>query len=142
MYIEKFDCIGDTDDCLTLVDYFYDKGKNELPLSEIFADTGLGRLNWDFHTSPDLEYANSKGWCCEFHYAIDVVTYLAALLLETKKSGWFNLKDQFGGDHRELFVKITATPEEDQALDRVLADFCTIFTGGSSDSTYYYVKLK
>ena len=26
--------------------------------------------------------------------------------------------------------------------DRVLADFRTIFTGGSSDSTYYYVKLK
>mgnify|MGYP003210492548 CR=1 FL=1 len=38
MYIKKYwyNYIGGTDDSLTLVDYLYDKGKTEIPLSEIF----------------------------------------------------------------------------------------------------------
>ena len=125
MYIEKYWCnyLGGTDDSLTLVDYFYDKGRAELSLSEIFSDTGLDKLNWDFHTSPDLEYTNSKGGYYEFHYAIDLVTDLAALILESKKSGGFNLKDLYDGESRNLFVKITTTPEEDQAINRALAEF-------------------
>ena len=58
MYIKKYwyNYIGGTDDSLTLVDYLYDKGKTEIPLSEIFNDTGLSKLNWNFHISPNLEY--------------------------------------------------------------------------------------
>ncbi len=72
MYIEKYwyNYIGGTDDSLTLVDYLYHTGKVELPLSEIFSDTGLGKLNWDFHTSPNLEYTDSEGGCYKFYYAI------------------------------------------------------------------------
>lgn len=120
-----YNYIGGTDDSLTLVDYLYDKGKAELPLSEIFSDTGLGKLNWDFHTSPDLEYTDSEGECHEFYYAIDLATDLAALILESKKSGGFNLKDLFDEENRDLFVKITTTPEEDQAMNGALADFFT-----------------
>ena len=61
MYIKKYwyNYIGGTDDSLTLVDYLYDKGKTEIPLSEIFNDTGLSKLNWNFHISPNLEYIDS-----------------------------------------------------------------------------------
>lgn len=124
MYIEKYWCnyIGGTDDSLTLVDYLYEKGKTELSLSEIFNDTGLSKLNWNFRTSPDLEYT-FEGRCHEFYYAIDLITDLAALILESKKSGGFNIKDLFDGESRELFVKITTTPEENQAINRALEDF-------------------
>ena len=124
MYIEKYWCnyIGGTDDSLTLVDYLYEKGKTELSLSEIFNDTGLSKLNWNFRTSPDLEYT-FEDRCHEFYYAIDLITDLAALILESKKSGGFNIKDLFDEESRELFVKITTTPEENQAINRALEDF-------------------
>ena len=43
MYIEKYwgNYIGGTDDSLTLLEYLADKQKAEIPLSEIFEDTGL-----------------------------------------------------------------------------------------------------
>ncbi len=125
MYIKKYwyNYIGGTDDSLTLADYLYEKGKTELPLSEIFKDTGLDKLNWNFRTSPDLEYTDSGNGCHEFYYAIDLITDLAALILESKKSGGFNLKDLFDDEDRDLFLKITTTPEEDRAMNRALADF-------------------
>jgi len=125
MYIGKYwyNYIGGTDDSLTLADYLYDKGREELPLAEIFADTGLDKLNGNFHTSPGLGYTDSEGMEHAFYYAIDLVTDLAALILESRRSGGFNLKDLFDGEERDRFVRITTTPEEDQALDRALADF-------------------
>ena len=126
MYIKKYwyNYIGGTDDSLTLVDYLYDKGKTEIPLSEIFNDTGFSKLNWNFHISPNLEYIDSEGQCHEFYYAIDLATDLAALILESKKSGGFNIKNLFDGEKRDRFVKIITTPEEDQAMNRALAEFC------------------
>ncbi|MFR3224458.1 MAG: imm68 putative immunity domain-containing protein [Faecalibacterium sp.] len=125
MYIEKYwyNYIGGTDDSLTLVDYIYDKGKNEILLSEIFSDTGLSKLSWNFRTSSNLEYIDSQGKCHDFYYAIDLVTDLAALILESKKSGGFNIKNLFDGETRELFVKIITTSEEDQAINGALAEF-------------------
>ena len=107
-----------------MVDYLYDKGKTEIPLSEIFNDTGLSKLNWNFHISPNLEYIDSEGQCHEFYYAIDLATDLAALILESKKSGGFNIKNLFDGEKRDRFVKIITMPEEDQAMNRALAEFC------------------
>lgn len=126
MYIEKYwaNYIGGTDDSLTLIDYLYDKGKTEISLNEIFNDTGLSRLNWKFHTSPNLEYIDSEGLCYEFYYAIDLVIDLAALILESKKSGGFNIKNLYHGEERDRFIKITTTQEEEQAMNRALADFC------------------
>ena len=125
MYIDKYwyNYIGGTDDSLTLIDYIYDKGQEELSLAEIFADTGLDKLNGDFRSSPELGYIDPDGMEHEFYYAIDLVTDLAALLLESRRSGGFNLKDLFDGDERELFVRITASPEEDKLMNRALADF-------------------
>ena len=72
----------------------YDKGKTEIHLSEIFNDTGLSKLNWNFNISPNLEYIDSEGQCHEFYYAIDLPQrdLIAALILESKKSGGFNIK--------------------------------------------------
>ena len=125
MYIEKYwyHYIGGTDDSLTLVDYLCDKGQAELSLSEIFADTGLDRQHGDFRTSLDLAYTDAEGRSHEFYYAIDLVTDLAALLLESRKSGGVHISDLFDSEDRDLFVKLTAAPEEDQAMNRVLADF-------------------
>ena len=125
MYIEKYwyHYIGGTDDSLTLVDYLCDKGQAELSLSEIFADTGLDRQHGDFRTSLDLAYTDAEGNCHDFCYAIDLVTDLAALLLESSKSGGFRIQDLFEGETRNLFVNVTATPQEAQAMNRALADF-------------------
>lgn len=50
MYIEKYwgNYIGGTDDSLTLLEYLADKQKAEIPLSEIFEDTGLKKTQWGF----------------------------------------------------------------------------------------------
>lgn len=80
--------IGSTDDSLTLLEYLIEKQKTEISLSEIFADTGLDKLNWDFHkTELELGYTNPDGLEYPFYYAIDVVTDLVALMLECKING-------------------------------------------------------
>ncbi|MFR9086050.1 MAG: imm68 putative immunity domain-containing protein [Oscillospiraceae bacterium] len=48
-----YNYISGTDDSLTLVDYLM-TSKTEIPLSEIFNDTGLSKLNWNFHISPNF----------------------------------------------------------------------------------------
>lgn len=125
MYISKYwyNYIGGTDDSLTLVDYLYNKNKTQLTLSEIFADTGLDKLNWDFRTSQNLEYTDSAGMVHDFYYAVNVVTDLAALILESRKSGGFAIKDLFSGEKRNLFLKINTTKDEDEIMNKVLLDF-------------------
>lgn len=74
MAIEKYwgNYIGGTDDSLTLLDYLVGKQKDEIPLREIFADTGLDKLNWNFrNTEVPLEYKDKEGWEHEFDFAID-----------------------------------------------------------------------
>lgn len=128
MYIEnKYwnNYIGDTDDSLTLIDYLADKEKEEISFSEIFSDTGLDKLNWQFRQKDIcLEYKDKTGLACEFYYAIDLITDLAALLLECKMSGSVNLSELYGSDADTLSpVRITATQEELEKLNLALADF-------------------
>ncbi|MCH5271528.1 MAG: hypothetical protein J1E83_12375 [Lachnospiraceae bacterium] len=135
MYIEnKYwnNYIGDTDDSLTLVEYLADKQKEEISLGEIFSDIGLDKLNGDFrkHDDPltvvfsniDSDYDEQY---VEFYYAIDLITDLAALLLECKVSGSVNLCKLFGGDLETAVpdVHITATPEEHELMNKALKDF-------------------
>ena len=125
MYIDKYwyNYIGGTDDSLTLADYLYNKGKEEILLSEIFTDIGLDKLNWDFHTSPELEYTDTDNMEHEFYYAINVVTDLAALILESKISGGFNLKELFDDEEKDRRICIITTPKEDEDMNLALADF-------------------
>lgn len=124
MHIEKYwgNYIGGTDDSLTLLDYLMDKQKSEIPLREIFADTGLDKLKWDFRTSPDLGYADAEGMEHDFYYAIDLVTDLAALMLECSVNGCVSLGELLE-DESGAIVRITFTEEEKSAMNGALACF-------------------
>ena len=59
----------------------------------------------------------------DFHFAIDVVTDLAAILLECSVSGSVNLQDLDEYNTPARRIRITATPEEHDAMNKALADF-------------------
>lgn len=125
MYIEKYwgNYIGGTDDSLTLLDYLTDKQRSEIALSEIFADTGLDKQDWDFRKTIEwLQYTDQNGMEHEFYYAIDLVTDLAALMLECSVNGSVPLGALLDNDS-ENTVRITFTEEEKTAIDKALADF-------------------
>ncbi len=126
MYINKYwgNFIGGSDDSLNLVAFLEDQKKEEIPLSEIFAKIGLDKQNWDFHQTVEyLEFTHSDGVEMDFHFAIDVVTDLAAILLECSVSGSVNLHDLDEYNTPSRRIRITATPEEHDAMDKALADF-------------------
>ncbi len=129
MYIEEKywnHYIGDTDDSLTLIDYLADKQKEEISLSEIFSDTGLDKLDWQFRQKDIwLEYKDRAGGEHEFYYAIDLITDLAALMLECKINGSVNLCELLGDDIETETpdIRITATEEEEKQMNIALSDF-------------------
>ena len=126
MYIKKYwgNFIGGSDDSLNLVAFLEDQKKEEIPLSEIFAKIGLDKQNWDFRQTVEyLEFTHSDGVEMDFHFAIDVVTDLAAILLECSVSGSVNLQDLDEYNTPSRRIRITATPEEHDAMNKVLADF-------------------
>ena len=126
MYIDKYwgNFIGGSDDSLNLVAFLEDLKKEEIPLSEIFAKIGLNKQNWDFRQTVEyLEFTHSDGVEMDFHFAIDVVTDLAAILLECSVSGSVNLQDLDEYNTPSRRIRITATPEEHDAMNKALADF-------------------
>ena len=126
MYIKKYwgNFIGGSDDSLNLVAFLADQNKEEIPLSEIFAKIGLDKQNWDFRQTVEyLEFTHSGGVEMDFHFAIDVVTDLAAILLECSVSGSVNLQDLDEYNTPARCIRITATPEEHDAMKKALADF-------------------
>ena len=126
MYIKKYwgNFIGGSDDSLNLVAFLEDQKKEEIPLSEIFAKIGLDKQNWNFRQTVEyLEFTHSDGVEMDFHFAIDVVTDLAAILLECSVSGSVNLQDLDEYNTPARRIRITATPEEHDAMNKALADF-------------------
>ena len=126
MYIDKYwgNYIGGSDDSLNLVAFLVDQGKEEIPLNEIFSKIGLDRQNWDFHQTMEyLEFTHSDGVEMDFHFAIDVVTDLAAILLECSVSGSVNLHDLDEYNSPSRRIRITATVEEHNAMNKALTDF-------------------
>ena len=126
MYIKKYwgNFIGGSDDSLNLVAFLEDQKKEEIPLSEIFAKIGLDKQSWDFRQTVEyLEFTHSDGVEMDFHFAIDVVTDLAAILLECSVSGSVNLQDLDEYNTSSRRIRITATPEEHDAMNKALADF-------------------
>ena len=126
MYIEKYwgNYIGGTDDSLNLVAFLEDQKKEEISLTEIFSKIGLDKQNWDFRQTIEyLEFTHSNGVDMDFHFAIDVITDLAAILLECYVNGSVNLHDLDEYNTPSRCIRITATPEEHNAMDRTLADF-------------------
>ncbi|MFR3532374.1 MAG: DUF2185 domain-containing protein [[Eubacterium] siraeum] len=126
MYIKKYwgNFIGGSDDSLNLVVFLVDQKKEEIPLSEIFTKIGLDKQNWNFHQTVEyLEFTHSDGVEMDFHFAIDVVTDLAAILLECSVSGSVNLQDLDEYNTPARRIRITVTPEEHDAMNKALADF-------------------
>ena len=126
MYIKKYwgNFIGGSDDSLNLLAFLEDQKKEEIPLSEVFAKIGLDKQNWDFRQTVEyLEFTHSNGVEMDFHFAIDVVTDLAAILLECSVSGSVNLQDLDEYNTPSRRIRITATPEEHDAMNKALADF-------------------
>ena len=126
MYISKYwgNFIGGSDDSLNLVAFLEDQKKEEISLSEIFAKIGLDKQNWDFRQTIEyLEFTHSNGVDMDFHFAIDVITDLAAILLECYVNGSVNLHDLDEYNTPSRCIRIIATPEEHNAMDRTLADF-------------------
>lgn len=116
--------IGGSDDSLNLVAFLVDQKKEEIPLSEIFTKIGLDKQNWNFHQTVEyLEFTHSDGVEMDFHFAIDVVTDLAAILLECSVSGSVNLQDLDEYNTPARRIRITVTPEEHDAMNKALADF-------------------
>ena len=126
MYIKKYwgNFIGGSDDSLNLVAFLEDQKKEEIPLSEIFTKIGLDKQNWGFRQTVEyLAFTHSSGVEMDFHFAIDVVTDLAAILLECSVSGSVNLQDLDEYNTPSRRIRITATPEEHDAMNKSLADF-------------------
>ncbi|WP_274952505.1 immunity protein Imm33 domain-containing protein [Angelakisella massiliensis] len=126
MYISKYwgNYIGGSDDSLNLVAFLEDQKKEEIPLNEIFAKIGLDKQNWDFRQTVEyLEFTHSDGVEMDFHFAIDVITDLAAILLECSVSGSVNLHDLDEYNTPSRRIRITATAEEHSAMNKALADF-------------------
>lgn len=130
MYISNYwgHYIGGTDDSLTLVSYLANQEKDEISLREIFTDTGLDQQNGTFQqTTAPLQVSCSNGseagYSMEFYYAIDLITDIAALLLECKVSGFVDLRELDGGNVPARVIRITATPEEHALINQALAVF-------------------
>ena len=127
MYIKKYwgNYIGGTDDSLMFVAYLAEKQKKEISLKEIFSDFGLDKLQGDFR-KPDISlvFVDSQGWEKDISFAIDLITDIAALLLECKVNGYVNLLELDEDIEADVpDVCITATQEEHKQIDKVLTDF-------------------
>ncbi|MCI8372739.1 MAG: hypothetical protein HFI75_10150 [Lachnospiraceae bacterium] len=127
MYItEKYwgNYIGDTDDSLTLEEYLTGKHKEELPVAEIFSDFGLDQLQGNFRQPEQpLVFVNEEEWEFPIYYAIDLITDLAALLLECKVNGSVDLQELCKDDEVDGLIRITTTPEEHTLINETLKDF-------------------
>ena len=69
-------------------------------------------------------YTNPVSYTPLFHFAIDVVTDLAAILLEFSVSGSVNLQDLDEYNTPARRIRITVTPEEHDAMNKA----CLLYT--------------
>lgn len=127
MYIEKYwgDFIGGSDDSLNLIEFLEDCRKEEITLTEIFIKIGLDKQNWDFRkTENPLEFRHSIGVDMDFHFAIDVIIDLAAILLECHINESVKLHDLSDNeDISSLQIRVSATDEEHSSMNHALMHF-------------------
>ena len=123
MYIEKYwgNYIGGSDDSLALLEYLEGKEKGQITIEEIFEETGLNHLDTFRNTDCPLEVP-MDGFEAEIHYAITLITDLAALLLECKVNGSVNISELLEDD-MDCVISITATEQEHELINKTLADF-------------------
>ena len=129
MYIEAYwgDLTGGSDDSLTLTAYLAKKQMKQITLEEIFSDFGADTLFGDYrNTAPPLGYVNPEGWEMGLGCAINLIADLAALLLESEKSGYIDLielDDTLDIEPSNARLQVISTPREAQQMNTILADF-------------------
>ena len=127
MYIENNywnNYIGDTDDSLNLIAFLEDQSSDEIEFSKILQSLGINRRDGDFRrTTSPLGFTNSIGIYLDFHFAIDIITDLAAILLECKVNGSVDLHDLEPYDTDSRKINIIATPDDYELLNKSLSDF-------------------
>ena len=127
MYIEnKYwnNYIGDTDDSLNLIAFLEEQSSDEIEFSKILQSLGINRRDGDFRrTTSPLGFTNSIGIYLDFHFAIDIITDLAAILLECKVNGSVDLHDLEPYDTDSRKINIIATPDDYELLNKALSDF-------------------
>lgn len=127
MYISKYwgEFIGGSDDSLSLIEFLEDLNKEEITLKEIFTVIGFDRQNMDFRqTVKNLGFTNSMGLEIYFNYAIDIVTDLAAILLECRITGHLNLRELYNNeDTQNRCIQVIATEKVYTAIKDALEDF-------------------
>lgn len=123
MYIEKYweNYVGGSDDSLTLLEYLEGKEKEQITVGEIFEESGLNHLDSFQNTDCPLEVP-LDGFEAEIHYAITLITDLAALMLECKVNGSVNISDLLDDD-MDCVISITATEREHELINKALMDF-------------------
>jgi len=99
--------IGDSDDSLNLIAFLEDQADNTISFSEILKQIGLHKQGENFRkTVSPLGFTNSIGIYVDIHFAIDVLTDLAAILLECKVNGDVDLHDLEPFDTASHRIKI------------------------------------
>ena len=90
----------------------------------IFSRIDLARQNWNFcQTVNNLAFTHSNGVEIDFHFAIDLISDIATILLEYLVNDGINLYDLEEYDIPSRYIHITARSEEFKALDTVQMDF-------------------
>ena len=130
MYItDKYwgEYIGGSDDSMTLVAYLARRRDEDVSLGEIFSDFGLDRLGGEFRRpETPLVYDDPYGWEMEIHYAISLISDLAALLLECRTGGPVDLHLLDEADVEEpTCIRLRAAEEENALIDQTLRDFAS-----------------
>lgn len=124
MYIEQYwgECVGGSDDALTFMDYLEQKNQAEISVKEIFGDLGFDQSAGDFRQTEEPIVFDLGGIEAEIYFAIEVITTLAALILECKKTGFINLAE-LGNADEDTKVSITCTEPELDLIKNALSDY-------------------
>lgn len=123
MYIEKYldNYICGSDDSLTFLEYLESKQTKVISVGDIIAETGIEKLN-SFHNTDYPLVVSIGDFEAEIHYAITLITDLAALLLECKVNGSVNISELLEDDF-DCVISITATKQEHELINKALMDF-------------------
>ena len=119
--------IGGSDDSMTLMDYLADKKNKNISLTEIFTELGFNQDDFDFRNpGKDITVTLKNGVNLEFHYAIQVICDLTAILLECKKNKSVNLQELSGGtlEKDKVVIRLSSSEKEEKIIHDVLTDFC------------------
>ena len=119
--------IGGSDDSMTLMDYLADKKSKDISLKEIFTELGFNQDDFDFRNPrKDITVTLKNGVNLEFHYAIQVICDLTAILLECKKNKSVNLQVLSGGmlEKDKVVIRLSTSEKEEKIIHDVLTDFC------------------